>query len=70
MNLDKILNVDEAIENYIRSIWNEMTRNYIHPIWNSIGDWELYSARSGILKAIKNYFWLDLEISTIDKNSY
>ena len=41
MNLDKILNVDEAIENYICSIWNEMTRNYIRPIWNSVGNWEL-----------------------------
>ena len=32
MNVDRILNADEKIENYICLIWNEMTRNYIRPI--------------------------------------
>ena len=73
MNLGKILNVDEAIvnyiypirnemiRNYICPIWNEMTRNYICPIWKSGGDWELYSAQFGILEVIENYIWLSLE---------
>ena len=38
MNLDKIMNADEVIENYICLIQNEMIRNYIYPIWNEWDD--------------------------------
>ena len=61
MNLDKILNTNEVIENYIHSIW-KLTENYIRlnlefwrqlrtisgSIWISGGDWELYPTQSRI----------------------
>ena len=60
MNLDKILNTNEVIENYIHSIW-KLTETYIRlnlEFWRWL---RTILAQSEYLEATENYIQLNLE---------